>query len=202
MLPVVLKVLNRFEIRHRLFSIVADNASVNSVLMDQLAATDGLDAFQGEKTRIRCFTHIINLMIQGALNSKNPTRAQRNKIAKEDHAVNHEEDQEEEEEEEEEEEQEQEESEEEDEADVESVEVTHVSRSDYFRSLKRRTTSFDEHTLLTKRKRIPLILLMRITMRNYSTSFNQMTTKHGSPVKSRHGKERQRRARNALLRIQ
>jgi len=46
----------------QILSLTADNASNNNTLVDDL--TDLLDGFQGSLTRIRCFAHILNLVVK------------------------------------------------------------------------------------------------------------------------------------------
>jgi hypothetical protein len=45
-----------------LYNSEADNASNNNTLVDELA--EMLDRFQGSLTRVRCFAHILNLVVK------------------------------------------------------------------------------------------------------------------------------------------
>jgi len=46
----------------QILGFTADNASNNNTLVDELA--DLLDGFQGSLTRVRCFAHILNLVVK------------------------------------------------------------------------------------------------------------------------------------------
>ncbi|OCF79082.1 hypothetical protein I204_01027 [Kwoniella mangroviensis CBS 8886] len=47
-----------------LFAITLDNASANDVLVKRLGKDDSLPLFTGEDKRIRCFAHILNLVVK------------------------------------------------------------------------------------------------------------------------------------------
>jgi hypothetical protein len=46
----------------QILSLTANNASNNNTLVDDLS--DLLNGFQGSETRIRCFAHILNLVVK------------------------------------------------------------------------------------------------------------------------------------------
>lgn len=46
----------------KILGLTADNASNNNTLVDELE--DLLDGFQGSVSRIRCFAHILNLVVK------------------------------------------------------------------------------------------------------------------------------------------
>ena len=46
----------------QILAFTADNASNNNTLVDELG--DLLDGFQGSLTRVRCFAHILNLVVK------------------------------------------------------------------------------------------------------------------------------------------
>ena len=46
----------------QILAFTADNASNNNTLVDELG--DLLDGFQGPLTRVRCFAHILNLVVK------------------------------------------------------------------------------------------------------------------------------------------
>jgi hypothetical protein len=46
----------------QILAFTADNASNNNTLVDELE--DLLDGFQGSLTRVRCFAHILNLVVK------------------------------------------------------------------------------------------------------------------------------------------
>jgi len=46
----------------QILGFTADNASNNNTLVDEL--TELLDGFQGPLTRVRCFAHILNLVVK------------------------------------------------------------------------------------------------------------------------------------------
>ena len=48
--------------RLQILAFVADTVSNNNTLVDELG--DLLDGFQGSLTQVRCFTHILNLMVK------------------------------------------------------------------------------------------------------------------------------------------
>jgi hypothetical protein len=51
-----------YGIQKRILGITLDNASNNNTLVNEL--TDSLDGYQGSLTRIRCFAHILNLVVK------------------------------------------------------------------------------------------------------------------------------------------
>lgn len=62
---------NASDIRHlQIFSLVADNASNNNTLVDELEVL--LPSFGGQQARVRCFAHILNLVVKVRLCSYNP----------------------------------------------------------------------------------------------------------------------------------
>jgi hypothetical protein len=46
-------------------ALVADNASNNNTMVDELS--DLILAFWGSHTRVRCFAHILNLVVKASL---------------------------------------------------------------------------------------------------------------------------------------
>jgi hypothetical protein len=46
----------------QILAFTADNASNNNTLIDELG--DLLDGFQGSLARVRCFAHILNLVVK------------------------------------------------------------------------------------------------------------------------------------------
>lgn len=48
-----------------MLSVVCDNATNNDVMVDELAKT--IPSFRGERSRTRCFAHIINLVAKALL---------------------------------------------------------------------------------------------------------------------------------------
>ena len=71
----LIKILKNYAIKNKLFKIVINNASNNSILKEKLEKIMNHHEFQWNKTQnfINCLTHIINLMTQDfiqALESK------------------------------------------------------------------------------------------------------------------------------------
>ncbi len=71
----LMKILKNYVIKNKLFEIVINNASNNSILKEKLEKIISCCEFQWDKTQnfINCLTHIINLMTQDfiqALESK------------------------------------------------------------------------------------------------------------------------------------
>jgi hypothetical protein len=54
--------LKSFNIDNKILGIVCDNAENNSVMVRELPVL--LPAFQGGSARIRCFAHILNLVVK------------------------------------------------------------------------------------------------------------------------------------------
>lgn len=52
----------KLTLRPQILAFTADNTSNNNTLIDELG--DLLDGFQGSLTRVRCFAHILNLMVK------------------------------------------------------------------------------------------------------------------------------------------
>ena len=70
-----MKILKNYAIKNKLFEVVIDNASNNSILKEKLEKIISHHEFQWNKTQnfINCLTHIINLVTQDfiqALESK------------------------------------------------------------------------------------------------------------------------------------
>jgi len=58
----VLECLRTYGIQNQILGITLDNASNNNTLVNELA--DLLHGYQGSLTRIRCFAHILNLVVK------------------------------------------------------------------------------------------------------------------------------------------
>ena len=59
---VVAKCLTDWEIENKVMSVICDNASNNDKMVDSLA-THGWKMFHGRLGRVRCFAHILNLVV-------------------------------------------------------------------------------------------------------------------------------------------
>ena len=72
--------LHAYGVQKRILGITLDNASNNNTLINEL--TDSLKDYQGSATRIRCFAHILNLVVKAILSqfSKQNTMADNSNI--------------------------------------------------------------------------------------------------------------------------
>ncbi|KAG6808836.1 hypothetical protein H0H92_002699 [Tricholoma furcatifolium] len=57
--------LTEYKIQDKIIGIVLDNASNNDTLVNELSAI--VPRFRGSKTHVRCFTHILNLVVKAVL---------------------------------------------------------------------------------------------------------------------------------------
>ncbi len=58
-------VLKEFGIAHKLLAITCDNASNNDTMVTQMSKD--IPAFKGASMRVRCFAHILNLVVKSVL---------------------------------------------------------------------------------------------------------------------------------------
>ncbi|WVF70526.1 hypothetical protein IAT40_005316 [Kwoniella sp. CBS 6097] len=58
-------------LQEEVFSITLDNASANDVLVDELGENESLVKFPGATHRVRCFAHVLNLVVKALLSPFN-----------------------------------------------------------------------------------------------------------------------------------
>ncbi|TFY67078.1 hypothetical protein EVJ58_g1873 [Rhodofomes roseus] len=60
----------------KMLAVTADNATANDVMIDEL--DELIDDFRGQRARVRCFDHILNLVVKTLLKQFDTTRRRRN----------------------------------------------------------------------------------------------------------------------------